>query len=55
MSLLPQALRNSRIGRSPAGIERTAAALDVDDQRLVIRGYRFSLPRLVIDAGRYSQ
>jgi hypothetical protein len=28
-----------------------ARAIDVDDQRCVIRGYRFSLPCLAIDFG----
>jgi hypothetical protein len=36
--LLLQAFRDSRICRSPAGIEGTAGAVDVDDQRCVIRG-----------------
>ena len=52
--LVPQARRNSRIRSSPAGIERMAGAVDIDDQRCVIRGYRFSLPRLAIDFGPYN-
>ena len=33
------------------GIEGTAGAVDVDDQRCVIRRQRFSLPRVAIDLG----
>src|SRR5262245_23693532 len=47
--LLLQARRNSRIRRSPAGIEGMARTVDVDDQWCVIRGQRFFLPRLAID------
>jgi hypothetical protein len=38
-----------RSGRRPAGVETDARAVDVDDQRGVIRGYRFYLPGLAID------
>jgi hypothetical protein len=31
-----------------------AGAIDVDDQRCMIRGYRFSLPRLAIDLRPYN-
>jgi len=51
LMLLRHAHRNSRIRRSPAGVEGTAGAVEVDDQRCVIRGCRFSLPRLAIDFG----
>lgn len=46
---LPQAHLDSRLRRIPAGIERMAGAIDVDDHRCVIREYRFFLPRLAID------
>ena len=36
--LMQQARHNSQMRRSPAGIEQTAGAVDVDDQRRVIRG-----------------
>jgi len=39
-SSLAPARRNSRIRRSPAGIEQMAGAIDVDDKRCVIRGDR---------------
>lgn len=35
-SLFPRARRNSRLCRSPAGIEGTARAVEVEDQRCVI-------------------
>ncbi len=47
-SLLPQSRRNVRFRRSPVGVERAAAAIDIDDQRCVIPRYTFSLPRLAI-------
>jgi len=50
-SLLSPACRNARLRRRPACIEWMAGAVDVDDHRCVIRGQRFSLPRLAIDLG----
>lgn len=35
--------------RAPAGVERMAGVVDVDDQRCVIRRDWVSLPRLAID------
>ena len=48
---LPQARRNSRIRRRPAGIEGSAGAADVDDQRGMIRRQRFPLR----DRSRFRQ
>jgi hypothetical protein len=40
-----------RLIQGPAGVERTAGTVELDDQRCVIRGQGSSLPGLAIDVG----
>ena len=45
------ALRDARRGGAPAGVERLARLVEVDDQRRVVRRHRLALARLAIDLG----
>src|SRR5262250_627990 len=43
--------RDATLGTRPAGIERTAGLVELDDERRVIRRHRLALARLAVDLG----